>query len=389
MKPYLSSAASIGYTVLFLMMTIEGLAQSNSSAEIRAYMDQAQTALRTNQPDVATHAYEAVLKLDPRNVEARANLGVVAMSTGDWNKAAEELDAALKLQPSQSRVQALLGFCEIRLGRPAEARKLLSAAFPKLDDPKLKREAGLKLIEIEFQTGELEKASIILAALQEANPGDTAVSYAAFRVYTELTFQAIESLAIDSPNSAQLHRALAEHLVNDGRTEAAITEYRAALVITPDAPDLHFELGQAILADSHLDTSLAEAQHEFESSLRLNPGDARYECQLAEVELLRSNPAGASKHFTQALRLDSEAACAKAGLAGQLVEEGKQQQALEYLQAAVRSEPYDAEFHYHLAVLYRQMGNRDEATKEMETFRQLRKIGDELKQALHPAASPN
>ena len=361
------------------MMTIEGLAQSNSSAEIRAYMDQAQTALRANQPDVATHAYEAVLKLDPRNVEARANLGVVAMSTGDWTKTAEELDAALELQPSQSRVQALLGFCEIRLGRLAEARKLLSAAFPKLDDPKLKREAGLKLIEIEFQTGELEKA----------NPGDTAVSYAAFRVYTELTFQAIESLAIDSPNSAQLHRALAEHLVNHGRTEAAITEYRAALVITPDAPDLHFELGQAILADSHLDTSLAEAQHEFESSLRLNPGDARYECQLAEVELLRSNPAGASKHFTQALRLDSEAACAKAGLAGQLVEEGKQQQALEYLQAAVRSEPYDAEFHYHLAVLYRQMGNKDEATKEMETFKQLRKIGDELKQALHPAASPN
>jgi Flp pilus assembly protein TadD len=68
---------------------------------------------------------------------------------------------------------------------------------------------------------------------------------------------------------------------------------------------------------------------------------------------------------------------------------GKEQQALEYLQAAVRSDPYDAEFHYHLAVLYRRMGNKDEATKEMETFKQLRKIGDELKQALHPAASPN
>ena len=264
-KPYLISAALIGCVILLLTTTVDGLAQVNPSAaaEIRTYMDQAQRALRANQPDVARQAYQAVLKLDPANIEARANLGVVAMSTGDWSNAAENLEAALKLQPSQSKVQALLGLCEIRLGRTAEASKLLSAAFPKLEDPKLKRDTGLKLLEIEFQSGELEKASAILASLQESDPGDAAISYAAFRVYSELAFQAIESLAINAPNSAQLHRALAEHLVNEGRTEAATAEYRKALAITPDAPDLHFELGQAILADSHQGGSLAEAQREF------------------------------------------------------------------------------------------------------------------------------
>jgi predicted Zn-dependent protease len=120
----------------------------------------------------------------------------------------------------------------------------------------------------------------------------------------------------------------------------------------------------------------------------LNPANASVECQLAEVELLRSKSAEASLHFGQALKIDSQAACAKAGLAEQLMEEGKEQQALEYLQAAVRDSPYNAQFHYRLAALYRRMGNKEEATKEAEKFKQLREMADELQQALHFKSAP-
>lgn len=390
MKHKSLSTASIGCAFLLLLMSVVGLAQSNSSAamEIRDLMNQAQKALRANQPDIAAQAYQAVLRLDPRNIEARANLGVVAMSTGDWSKAADDLDAALKLQPSNSRVEALLGLCLMHVGRPAEARKLLSASFPKLEDPKLKREAGLRLLSLQFDSGELDQASVVLASLQELYPGDAAISYAAFRVYSDLEFQAIESLAVNAPDSAQLHRALAEHMVNDGRNEAAIVEYRKALEISPDAPDLLYELSQAILFESHSETSLAEAQKEVEASLRLNPADARCECQLAEIETLRSNAAGAASHFANALKLDSESTCAKAGLAEQLMDEGKEQQALEYLEAAVRGDPYNEQSHYRLSSLYRRTGNGEEAAKEMEKFKQLRDMKDELQRVLHPKTSP-
>jgi predicted Zn-dependent protease len=120
----------------------------------------------------------------------------------------------------------------------------------------------------------------------------------------------------------------------------------------------------------------------------LNPADARCECQLAEIELLRSNSTGAANHFAQALKLDPDAACAKAGLAEQLMDKGNEQQALEYLQAAVRGDPYNDQFHYHLSALYRRMGNKEEAAKEMQKFKQLRDVKDELQQALHPKSSP-
>jgi Tfp pilus assembly protein PilF len=66
----------------------------------------------------------------------------------------------------------------------------------------------------------------------------------------------------------------------------------------------------------------------------------------------------------------------------------REQDALDYLQAVVFSDPYRAQLHHHRAALYQQMGKRDQATEEMEAIKQLRKIGDGLKLAMHPASSP-
>jgi tetratricopeptide (TPR) repeat protein len=276
----------------------------------------------------------------------------------------------------------------VHLGRTAEARDLLTTAVPDLENSRLKHEAGLALVSILSESGDWDKASSVLATLRELYPDDPAITYAAFRIHSELSFQAIESLAINSPDSAQFHRALAEHLVNEGRTEAAITEYRKALAISPDSSELHFELGQALFYESHVDARLQEAQREFESSLHLNPGDARSECELAEIDILRSNPTGVSSHFSRALTLNPGASCAKAGLAKQLMDKGQNQQALEYLQAAIHDDPYNDLLHYRLWSLYRRMGDKEKAGSEMEKFKQLRGMKDELQQTLHPTPPP-
>jgi tetratricopeptide (TPR) repeat protein len=391
-----SPAIWFGCILLCWLASSDAVAQANApnvqgipeAQTIPGYMRQAQEALRANQPNVAAQAYENVLKLDPNNLAARANLGVVAMSTGNWSKAAENLEAALKLQPSQDKVRALLGLCLVHLGRSVEARDLLTEAVPGLENTRLKHEAGLALVSVLSDNGEWDKASSLLTTLRDLYPDDPAISYAAFRIHSELEFQGIESLAVNAPDSLQFHRALAEHLVNDGRTEAAITEYRKALAISPDSPELHFELGQALFFESHVPARLEEAQKEFEYSLRFNPGDARSECELAEIEVLRSNPAGASSHFSRALTLNPGASCAKAGMAKQLMDKGQDQQALEYLQAAIHDDPYNELLHYRLWSLYRRTGDKEKAESEMETFKQLRAMKDELQQTLHPTPPP-
>jgi protein O-GlcNAc transferase len=387
--PRRSGAISCLTVVLFLGAHVLGQSSVSHAAEIKGYMEQGQRALKDNRPQDAAQAYRAALKIDPVNVEARANLGIVAMVRGNWSEAAEELQRALKLSPFHRKVQALLGLCEVHLGRLEDALQLLSSSFPHLKDPKLRREVGLQLVEIWHQDGELEKANAALSQLQQFYPADAAVLYAAYRVRTDLAFQAVESLALAAPDSAQLHRALAEHMVNEGHAQEAIAEYRKALASSPDVAAVHYELGEAIVADSRLQASLAEAQKEFEAALRLNPSDARSECRLGEIELWRSSSATALDHYQRALKLNPELACAKLGLAGLLIEEGKKQQALGYLQSAARADPYNAQVHHRLSVLYRSMGQSEEADRELAAFQELEKVQSQLQKALHPELPSN
>jgi tetratricopeptide (TPR) repeat protein len=385
----LSFAIGCFSTLLFISGHAAGQANISRAAEVKTYMEQGQRALRENQTQAAAEAYRSILKIDPANVEARANLGVVDMVTGDWAQASEELNRALKLNPGQRKVQALLGLCEVHLGRRSEAAKLLSASFAQLDDPKLRHQAGLELLELWYQGGDLNKANVVLGQLQHFYPTDAAVSYAAYRVYSDLAFQAVRSLALNAPDSALLHTALAEHMVNEGHAPEAIAEYQKALATTPNAPSLHYELGEAILANSHLEASLAEAQKEFEAALLLNPTDARSECNLGKIEQWRSNSTTASNHYERALKLNPEIVCAQLGLAGLLEEEGKTEQVLGYLKSAARADPYNAEVHHRLAVLYRTMGQTQEADHEMSTFQELKSVEDQLQKVLQPELPSN
>lgn len=377
-----------GLLLWFLLLSSGVCAQEKIPAsELQKYLEQGQESLKSNHPDAAAQAYRAILKIDPANVEAHANLGIVAMVQGNWTAANKELSAALHLQPSQPKVQALLGLCQIHLGNLAEAITLLSSSFPHLDDAKLRREAGLQLFEIWYQRGELERAATVVRELQHFYPGDLELLYAAYRVHSDMAFRAIDSLAFLAPDSLQLHRALAEHMVNEGHAQEAIAEYRKAVETGPGVAGIHYELGEAILANSRMEASLEQAQKEFETALSLNPSDANSECKLGNIGLWRANPQVARQHFERALALDAQIVCAKVGLAKVLIDEGRAQEALRYLQSAAQSDPYNAEVHHRLAVLYRGAGQSQKADRELSTFQNLQKVQSQLQKALQQPSS--
>ena len=72
--------------------------------------------LQAKQPDLAIPELKTVVELDPNNVEAQANLGVLLYFLGDYANAAPALRAALKMQPELTKIQMLLGVGEKRLG---------------------------------------------------------------------------------------------------------------------------------------------------------------------------------------------------------------------------------------------------------------------------------
>jgi tetratricopeptide (TPR) repeat protein len=373
-------ACGVGMPVL-----LHGQASSRDSAEIRNYFQEAVRALQANEPAVAVRAYRAILKIDPKNVDALANLGSVAFVQKDWEEAAREFHKALELQPSLWKAEALLGLCELHLGHNSEAVKLLSESFPHLDEPKLHLEAGMQLAELLFQEGEFAQASAIIGDLRNLNPENIAVLYAAYRIYSDQTLQALNSMALVGPDSAQLHLALAEHLVNEGHLEDAIAEYRKAVELNPDMEGLHYELGEALLLESHMEAGLTKAQQEFERALVLNPADARAECELGRIDLWRADSSAAYVHYVRAQKLNPSSTCANLGLAELLTDEGKTQEALSHLQAAAQSDPYDPDTRHRLSNAYRDLGLKEAADRELKAFQELRTVRDSLKKVYEQA----
>src|SRR5882724_10875090 len=174
-------------------------------SQIEPHARQAQKFLQENKPDLAAQEFQAIIALDPKNVDAIGNLGVLQFFQGKYAEAIPQLRAALKLQPNLWKIEALLGMAEKRSGNDAAARADLSKSFPNVSvkEEKIKIGAGMELIEMYSGTGDLEKAASVvdvLSGLYSTNPD---VLYASYRIPSDLTAQAILGLMVAAPKSAR------------------------------------------------------------------------------------------------------------------------------------------------------------------------------------------
>ncbi len=349
--------------------------------QVQARLAHAHLALAQKQFDVAIGDLNAVLALDPNNIEATSNLGVIQFLQGNYLEASDHLRAALRLRPSLWKAQAILGLCEKAQGKFDSAISALEQSVPHLQqDPKLQVRAGMALVELDYQRQDLDKALSVLNLLQTADPANADVLYVLYRIHSDLAAQARDKVAMIAPDSARMHQILAQHLVNEADIRGAISQYREVLRIDPNVPGIHFELGEAILQDSPTQ-GRQEARQEFEAALKANPRDEKSECMLGGVELLAGNLDQALQHYARAISLNSQDPEAHVGLAKILASTGDHEKALEHLQTAIQLEPTNAVAHYRLAQEQRRLGHSAEAEQEMAAFQKLKAAKDRLRAA--------
>jgi tetratricopeptide (TPR) repeat protein len=287
---------------------------------------------------------------------------------------------------------------EARLGHAAQARTFLEESFRRVPDPKLQSEAGMDLISLYDQNRELPRALEVLAVLEHANPSDPGLLYTAYRTYTELAAHTLVTLSRVAPDSAELHRILAQTAENQDDFAGAITQYRKALELSPALPGLHYELGQALLQSSSNEPARQEAEKEFLRALADDPADANSHYLLGEIAWLRSEPDQARAHYQEAVRLQPDFVDARIALGKALTALGRPAEAIQQQSEAIRLDPESEAAHYRLAQAYRKLGRADDAEREFATFRKLRDFrmatGALLQQAqggpsLHESVAPN
>ena len=372
---------SVSLFAVLLLVTTSCLSQSVPSHEqqVEEHSRKAQEYLRDNKPDLAVPEFKAIVALEPNNVDARGNLGVLLSFQGAYAEAIPQLRAALKLQPALWKIQALLGMAEKRTGDIKGALGDLENAFPKLKEQKIRMETGMELIDTYSKAGDLDKAAATVSVLRELDPTNVELVYTAYRIYSDLIDESRLSLIVVAPNSARTHQMMAHELARQGKSDEAILNYREALKIDPKLSGLHFELAE-MLNNSAIPNGRQEAESEYRAALDANPLDEKSECRLGDLAASKGDPKGASEHYERALKLQPNDAEANIGLAKTLMSMNQSEKALPLLEHAVKLDPTSAVAHFRLSTVYRQIGRTADAKRELEAYQKYKDMKEKLRE---------
>jgi Tfp pilus assembly protein PilF len=366
---------------LLCCLAIRGFGQnSDAQTQVEAHLREAHRLLSENKPDAAIPEFRAIIALDPSNIDALGNLGVLLFFHGQYAEAMPALRGALARKSDLWKIQALLGMAERRTGDTQTARADLEASFPQLQDQKVRVETGLELVELYNGTEELEKASSVVAMLRTLDPENQHVLYAAYRVRSDLAREAVLSLALVAPQSALMYQVMAHEAARGGDTAGAIRYDREALKLAPKLPGIHFELAELLNTLPATSQAQAQTKSEYKLALEQNPLDEKAHLRLAVIAERSGDQKTALELYTRALALQPDDAEACNGLASLLVTMNQPEKAVKLLEHAVQMDPTDATIHFRLGTVYRRLGRKTEAQQEIEQYRKYKDLKNKLRE---------
>lgn len=344
--------------------------QTSSGGEqtIGALEQQVQNYLHEQKPELAVPVLRQIISLDPKNLNANANLGVLLFFQNDYTDALPPMRTALQLKPDLWRIQALVGIAEKRTGDPIAAQRDLQQSFSNLDDHKIQKQAGLELVELDSSFGQLAKAAVVTEKLEQLLPQDPQILFAAWEISSQMMDQSLLNMLFVAPDSAEMHMIIGGQLGREGDRARAITHYRDAIRLNPHLPGAHFELAEQ-LRSSPDPAMNAQAEAEYKAAVQENPYDVRAWCRLGDSLGARHDFKAAEGDYRKALAVQPNDSDAQTGLAIVLIGMNRIAEAIPVLESAVKNDPTNIVAHYRLSVLYRRVGRTADADREMREFK--------------------
>jgi tetratricopeptide (TPR) repeat protein len=266
----------------------------------------------------------------------------------------------LQIAPHDLNLTLSYGIAQLCAGDPEEAlsvlRRLsptgktqfyLGMAYRALRDHKAAQEAFSKAFGMGYED------PYVLYALIEQDRAlrDKGAGLRDFRTFCERF-----------PNSAWLHLLLADAYASRHDAANAETEYTQALNLNPNLPIVHFQLGRLALNR----TAYSAAQEEFTKEMVLNPSFG--EAYLYEGVTLRQQGKNreALPFLEEAVKRDPNSALPYRELSAAQVEANQLEAALRTLRVGEERFPHEAAFPAQLASLLKRVGRSQEAKKEAE-----------------------
>jgi tetratricopeptide (TPR) repeat protein len=224
----------------------------------------------------ALQCYLRSLELDPEQPKIWCNLGALQFQLGEFQHSVDSLNRAVGLKPDYARAWDNLAGSLCALDQLDEAERCCHRAInfkPDYADP------YFKLGSIYFQQDRMEEAEKAFRKVLESNPGYPLAGHYLAIVLARThrldnALEVCETAATPSGESELPSLAwneMAFHLYEKGELREAIRAYEKALTFTPERAVIWLDAGVAHQQLGELD----QARHHYEQAVELDPELAR------------------------------------------------------------------------------------------------------------------
>ena len=199
-----------------------------------------------------------------------------------------------------------------------------------------------------------------------------------------------------NPAYAEAHMNLGDLLSTKGQTALAISELQQAVQLKPDYTDAHYNLGNLFAREGQIEAAISQfkatirfqtndaksgenlgdllvssgltnaAINQFQAAITLKPDAAELRYKLGNLLAKISQTDAAIDQFQATIRIKPDFADACNNLGNLLAKKGETAAAIRQLREAVRLKPDSAPFHYNLGTACLKQGQLDEATGQFQ-----------------------
>lgn len=234
------------------------------------------------------------------------------------------------------------------------------------DDP-ANVEARQWLARALIEAGRTPEALRQIRALLERDPDNPEAMFEAGRILQDLAgtrFALMERLAPESPET---HEMLGRYYEAQNRLDEALAQYRSALKIKPDRPGLHFLIGNVLWKQRDYEAAAPELMAE----LRVNPSHTMANHRVGNILIAQDEAPRAIAYLEKAVAADAGFLDARRDLGKAYRMAGRFDDALRELKVVAERRPEDDSVHAQLAIVYRSLGNPEQAAAEMTIQRKI------------------
>jgi tetratricopeptide (TPR) repeat protein len=287
--------------------------------------------------DEAIASLQAMASQTPQPKGLSHAMGVVYYKKGDYLKAAESFKLAIIEDPNDKEAIQLLGLSYYRAGRPAEA-------IPYLEQ-----------VQGWYPQANVDASYVLGVAYIQAK--DYPNSRKAFAKMFDV-----------APDSGASYLLTARMLFRQEFTPVAEDYAKKAVAADPKLPLAHQLLGEIEMFMS----KIPDAVSNFEQELAINPANPVVYYKLADAYSRVQKYEEAERMLQRSIWLDSTATGPYVLLGKVLQKKGEPVLAVSYLQRAAAMDPNNPMTHQLLGQAYRDVGNAEDAERELKTAEQLR-----------------